>query len=84
MLDVIEDAILPVRCVYLGALTDMCQVVFCGSHLCTWRGVDKSKGFVSFLAETWRKEEIKTRVKRDSQGCIEGKFQLLKTLCRLM
>ena len=72
MLDIIEDASLYVRCVYLGALCDLSQDAFCGPYLCTWRGANKRKGLISFLAKTWREEEIILGVKRNSQGCIEG------------
>lgn len=71
ILDVIEEAILPVRCMYLGILTDMCSDGQGAPHLCTWRGVDKTKGFMSLLARTWREEEIRTGVKRNRDGCIE-------------
>ncbi|XP_033222568.1 cilia- and flagella-associated protein 69-like [Belonocnema kinseyi] len=71
MLDIIQDASLDVRCVYLGVLSDLNQVTFCGPHLCTWRGADKRKGLISFLAKTWREEEVILGVKRNSEGCID-------------
>ncbi|XP_012288237.1 uncharacterized protein LOC105703988 [Orussus abietinus] len=71
MLDVIEYAAFPVRSLFLGVLTDMCDRSFCGAQLCTWRGADKKKGFMSLLARTWREEEIRIGVKRTADGCLD-------------
>ncbi|KAK2581585.1 hypothetical protein KPH14_002093 [Odynerus spinipes] len=71
ILDVIEIACSPVRCLFLGLLTDICDSAFCGQYLCTWRGIDKKKGFMSLLAKIWREEEIQIGVKKQSDGPIE-------------
>ncbi|KAL6417927.1 hypothetical protein ACFW04_007249 [Cataglyphis niger] len=70
MLDIIEIASYPVRCLYLGALTDICDQTFCGPCLCTWRGADKKTGLISLLAIVWRKEEDRIGVKRRADGSI--------------
>ncbi|XP_029678953.1 cilia- and flagella-associated protein 69-like [Formica exsecta] len=64
MLDVVEIANYPVRCLYLGALTDICDCTFCGPCLCTWRGADKKTGLMSLLAIVWREEEDRIGIKR--------------------
>ncbi|XP_018396892.1 PREDICTED: cilia- and flagella-associated protein 69-like, partial [Cyphomyrmex costatus] len=64
MLDIIEIASYPVRCLYLGALTDMCDNTFCGPCLCTWRGADKKTGLMSLLTSIWREEEDRIGIKR--------------------
>ncbi|EFN87177.1 Uncharacterized protein FLJ21062-like protein [Harpegnathos saltator] len=69
-LDVIETASYPVKCLYLGALTDMCDGTFCGPFLCTWRGADKKTGLMSLLAAIWREEEDRIGVKRRADGSI--------------
>ncbi|GAB1867239.1 hypothetical protein CAJAP_08318 [Camponotus japonicus] len=70
MLDIIEIASYPVRCLYLGALTDMCDRTFCGPCLCTWRGADKKTGLMSLLAIVWREEEDRIGIKRRADGSI--------------
>ncbi|RLU17102.1 hypothetical protein DMN91_011171 [Ooceraea biroi] len=70
MLDIIETTGYPVRCLYLGALTDMCDCTFCGPFLCTWRGADKKTGLMSLLASVWRQEEDRLGIKRRANGCI--------------
>lgn len=72
MLDIIEITTYPVRCLYLGALTDMCDNTFCGTCLCTWRGVDKKTGLISLLASIWREEEDRIGIKRHDDGSIAG------------
>lgn len=73
MLDIIESAGYPVRCLYLGTLTDICDRIFCGPFLCTWRGADKKTGLMSLLASVWRQEEDRLGIKRRHNGCIAGK-----------
>ncbi|XP_025073512.1 cilia- and flagella-associated protein 69-like [Pogonomyrmex barbatus] len=70
MLDIIEIASYPVKCLYLGALTDICDNTFCGPYLCTWRGTDKKIGLMSLLATIWREEEDKIGIKRHIDGSI--------------
>lgn len=72
MLDIIEIASYPVKCLYLGVVTDICDYTFCGPFLCTWRGIDKQKGLMSLLACIWRQEEDKLGIKRQPDGCIAG------------
>lgn len=76
ILDLTEKSNLYVQNVYLGVLADMCLGSNCIPHLCTWRGLDKSKGLLSLLAKIWREEETKTGVKRTLEGCIEGKNRI--------
>lgn len=78
MLDIIEIASYPVRCLYLGALTDMCDGTFCGPCLCTWRGADKKKGLISLLAIVWREEEDRIGIKRRADGSITGTISRIK------
>lgn len=80
MLDVIEIASHPVRCLYLGALTDMCDGTFCGPCLCTWRGADKRTGLMSLLAAAWRQEEDRIGVKRRADGSIAGAISRIDRL----
>ncbi|KAF7383059.1 hypothetical protein HZH68_014908 [Vespula germanica] len=70
IIDVIDIASSPVRCLFLGLLTDICENIFCGHYLCTWRGVDKNKGFISLLATIWREEEREIGVKKRLDGSI--------------
>ncbi|XP_043682433.1 cilia- and flagella-associated protein 69-like [Vespula pensylvanica] len=72
IIDVIDIASSPVRCLFLGLLTDICENIFCGHYLCTWRGVDKNKGFISLLAMIWREEEREIGVKKRLDGSIAG------------
>lgn len=72
IIDVIDIASSPVRCLFLGLLTDICENIFCGHYLCTWRGVDKNKGFISLLATIWREEEREIGVKKRLDGSIAG------------
>lgn len=71
-LDIIEIANYPVKCLYLGALIDMCDCTFCGPFLCTWRGADKKTGLMSLLAVIWREEEDRIGIKRRADGSIGG------------
>ncbi|XP_011687013.1 PREDICTED: uncharacterized protein LOC105449458 [Wasmannia auropunctata] len=70
MLDIIEIASYHVKCLYLGALTDVCDRTFCGPCLCTWRGADKETGLMSLLAIIWREEEDRIGIKRGVDGTI--------------
>ncbi|XP_071562592.1 cilia- and flagella-associated protein 69-like [Temnothorax nylanderi] len=70
MLDIVEIVSYPVRCLYLGALTDMCDSTFCGPCLCTWRGADKKTGLISLLATIWREEEDRVGIKRRADDSI--------------
>ncbi|KYN15906.1 Uncharacterized protein C7orf63 [Trachymyrmex cornetzi] len=70
VLDIIEVASYPVRCLYLGALTDMCDSIFCGPCLCTWRGADKKTGLMSLFMSIWREEEDRIGIKRRADGSI--------------
>jgi len=72
MLDIIEIANYPVRCLYLGALTDICDSTFCGPCLCTWRGLDKKTGLMSLLMTIWREEEDRIGIKRHPDYSIAG------------
>lgn len=72
MLDIIEIASYPVKCLYLGALTDICDSTFCGPCLCTWRGTDKKTGLISLLATIWREEEDRIGIKRRADDSIAG------------
>jgi hypothetical protein len=72
ILDIIETATYPVRCLYLGVLTDICDYTFCGTFLCTWRGIDKKTGLISLLASIWRQEEDRLGIERSADGCITG------------
>lgn len=76
IIDVIEIASSPVRCLFLGLLTDICENIFCGHYLCTWRGVDKSKGLISLLAMIWREEESEIGVRKRFDGTIEGRSRI--------
>jgi len=80
MLDIIETATYPVKCLYLGALTDICDYTFCGTFLCTWRGIDKKRGLLSLLASIWRQEEDRLGIKRCADGCIAGTIANYKAL----
>ncbi|XP_043283076.1 uncharacterized protein [Venturia canescens] len=72
ILDVIEEqASFNARCVFIGILTDMALNQYGAPHFSTWRGADKTKGFVSLLAKCWREEEIRSGVKRTADGCID-------------
>ncbi|XP_046828282.1 cilia- and flagella-associated protein 69-like [Vespa crabro] len=66
IIDVIEITSSPVRCLFLGLLIDICENIFCGHYLCTWRGIDKNKGFMSLLAMIWREEESEIGIKKRS------------------
>lgn len=79
MLDIVEIASYPVRCLYLGALIDMCDCTFCGPCLCTWRGADKKTGLMSLLAIVWREEEDRIGIKRRADGSITGTISRIKT-----
>ncbi|KAG7212571.1 hypothetical protein KM043_012870 [Ampulex compressa] len=68
---IVEISTYPVRCLFLGILTDICDDSFCGQYLCTWRGADKKTGLMSLLAMVWREEEIRLRVRRHSDGSME-------------
>ncbi|KAG5314763.1 CFA69 protein, partial [Acromyrmex insinuator] len=70
MLDIIEVASYPVRCLYLAALTDICDNTFCGPCFCTWRGVDKKTGLISLFMSIWREEEDRIGIKRNADGSI--------------
>ncbi|XP_024880863.1 cilia- and flagella-associated protein 69-like, partial [Temnothorax curvispinosus] len=70
MLDIVEIVSYPVKCLYLGALTDMCDRTFCGPCLCTWRGADKKTGLISLLATVWREEEDRIGIKRRADDSI--------------
>ncbi|KAL2713449.1 cilia- and flagella-associated protein 69-like isoform X1 [Vespula squamosa] len=70
IIDVIDTTSSPVRCLFLGLLTDICENIFCGHYLCTWRGVDKDKGFISLLAMIWREEEREIGVRKQLDGSI--------------
>ncbi|XP_077281824.1 cilia- and flagella-associated protein 69 [Temnothorax americanus] len=72
MLDIVEIVSYPARCLYLGALTDMCDRTFCGPCLCTWRGADKKTGLISLLATVWREEEDRIGIKRRADDSIAG------------
>lgn len=72
IIDVIEIASSPVRCLFLGLLTDICENIFCGHYLCTWRGIDKNKGLISLLAMIWREEESEIGVRKRLDGTIGG------------
>lgn len=78
MLDIVEIASYPVRCLYLGALTDMCDCTFCGPCLCTWRGADKKTGLMSLLAIVWREEEDRIGIKRRADGSITGRISRIE------
>ncbi|XP_043488894.1 cilia- and flagella-associated protein 69-like [Polistes fuscatus] len=71
IIDVIEVTPAPVRCLFLGLLSDICENIFCGHFLCTWRGMDKNKGFMSLLTKIWREEEKEIGVKRRPDGTVE-------------
>lgn len=80
MLDILETASYPVRCLYLGALTDICDYTFCGPFLCTWRNADKKTGLMSLLAVIWREEEDRIGVQRRADGSIAGAVsQIIKS-----
>ncbi|XP_018301515.1 cilia- and flagella-associated protein 69 [Mycetomoellerius zeteki] len=79
MLDIIEVASYPVRCLYLGALTDMCDSTFCGPCLCTWRGADKKTGLMSLFMSIWREEEDRIGIKRRTDGSIDPEFPQMGT-----
>ena len=80
ILDLMENGIFHVRCIFLGILTDLCSGQYGAPHLCTWRGTDKTKGLMSFLAKTWREEEMRIGVKRTPDGCIEDmEFPIMGT-----
>ncbi|XP_011869132.1 PREDICTED: cilia- and flagella-associated protein 69-like, partial [Vollenhovia emeryi] len=70
MLDIVEIADYPVRCLYLGALTDICDSTFCGPCLCTWRGANKKTGLISLLATIWREEEDRIGIKRRADDSV--------------
>ncbi|XP_067217250.1 cilia- and flagella-associated protein 69-like isoform X2 [Linepithema humile] len=70
MLDILEITSYPVRCLYLGALTDICDCIFCGPFFCTWRGADKKTEFMSLLAIIWREEEDRIGIQRRADGSI--------------
>lgn len=72
MLDIIEIASYPVRCLYLGALTDICDSTSYRPCLCTWRGADKKTGLTSLLANIWREEEDMIGIKRRADDSIAG------------
>jgi hypothetical protein len=72
MLDIIEIASYPVRCLYLAALTDICDNTFCGPCFCTWRGADKKRGLMSLLTTIWREEEDRIGIKRHADNSIAG------------
>ncbi|XP_011308476.1 cilia- and flagella-associated protein 69-like isoform X2 [Fopius arisanus] len=57
--------------IFMGILSDMCVNSHCIPHLCTWRGLNKSKGLLSLLSRLWRDEERRIGVKRTPRGCIE-------------
>ncbi|KAI4500543.1 hypothetical protein M0802_004505 [Mischocyttarus mexicanus] len=71
IIDVIEATSSPVRCLFLGLLSDICENIFCGHYLCTWRGIDKNKGLMSLLTKIWREEEKEIGVKRRPDGTVE-------------
>ncbi|XP_076754245.1 cilia- and flagella-associated protein 69 [Xylocopa sonorina] len=71
ILDIIEIAPYYSRCLFLAILTDMCDNFFCGPFLCTWRGIDKRTGLMSLLANIWREEEIRLKVKRNVDGTVK-------------
>ncbi|XP_047367734.1 cilia- and flagella-associated protein 69-like isoform X2 [Vespa velutina] len=71
IIDVIEITSSPVRCLFLGLLIDICENIFCGHYLCTWRGIDKNKGLMSLMAMIWREEESEIGVKKRLDGTIE-------------
>lgn len=79
MLDIIEIASYPVRCLYLGALTDMCDSTFCGPCLCTWRGADKKTGLMSLFTTIWREEEDRIGIKRHADDSIAGTSHEIKS-----
>ncbi|XP_012059603.1 PREDICTED: cilia- and flagella-associated protein 69-like [Atta cephalotes] len=84
MLDIIEIANYPVKCLYLGALTDMCDSTFCGPCLCTWRGADKKTGLISLFMSIWREEEDRIGIKRradDPEFLQMGTKQWRDTYC---
>ena len=78
MLDIIEIANYPVKCLYLGALTDMCDSTFCGPCLCTWRGADKKTGLISLFMSIWREEEDRIGIKRRADGSTAGTISRIK------
>lgn len=70
VLDSLEQSSLLSQNLFLGMLSDMLITSNCITYLCTWRGRDKSKGFLSLLAKIWRDEEHKMAVKRTQNGCL--------------
>ncbi|XP_017754601.1 PREDICTED: cilia- and flagella-associated protein 69-like [Eufriesea mexicana] len=88
ILDVIEIVPYCSRCLFLALFTDICDNSFCGSFLCTWKGIDKRTGLMSLLAKLWREEEIRIKVKRNEDGTVKdeelpqmGNKQWVDTYC---
>ncbi|XP_017798421.1 PREDICTED: cilia- and flagella-associated protein 69-like [Habropoda laboriosa] len=71
LLDIIEIVPYCSQCLFLAIFTDMCDNFFCGPFLSTWRGIDKRTGLMSLLAKVWREEEIRLKVKRNTDGTIK-------------
>ncbi|XP_076278659.1 cilia- and flagella-associated protein 69 [Lasioglossum baleicum] len=68
ILDIIEVVPYSSQRLFLAVLTDICDNYFCGSYLCTWRGIDKKTTLMSLLATIWRDEEIRLEFPR----CLDG------------
>ncbi|CAK9831943.1 Cilia- and flagella-associated protein 69 [Anthophora retusa] len=66
LLDIIEIAPYCSQCLFLAMFTDMCENIFCGTFLSTWRGIDKKTGVMALLAKVWREEEIRLKVERNT------------------
>ncbi|XP_033335509.2 cilia- and flagella-associated protein 69, partial [Megalopta genalis] len=82
ILDIIEVVPYPSQRMFLTVLADMCDNYFCGSYLCTWRGINKKTTLMSLLAKIWRDEEIRLEFKRccdDEEFPSMGKKQWLDT-----
>ncbi|XP_076642623.1 cilia- and flagella-associated protein 69-like [Halictus rubicundus] len=70
ILDIIEVVPYPSQRLFLAVLTDMCDNYFCGSYLCTWRGINKKTTLMSLLARIWRSEEIRLEFTRCPNGAV--------------
>ncbi|XP_063987764.1 cilia- and flagella-associated protein 69-like [Diachasmimorpha longicaudata] len=71
ILDCLEKSPCLPQVVFLGILSDMCLDPHCIPHLCTWRGLDKSRGLLSLLSRIWRDEERRIGVRRTPDGRIQ-------------
>lgn len=71
ILDIMEDAIFPVKLLYLSILSDCCFDRHCVSQMITWRGKKVNTSVLRLLCQLWREQEARKGVLRSPDGIIE-------------